>query len=112
MYTRKTLMAALRKSLKRARIEYHDLPHAIHANSEWEDSPRAPILIKIDKSAAGDTPCTIHELLHVELDERLRAIFDDELNEVVIAAVEAHLVGKLAPVSLSWWRKAIHRRIK
>ena len=110
MLSRNSIMARLRSLLGRAEIEYHDLPHTINANVEWDSS--GPIKIKIDKSGAGDIPCTIHELLHVVVDEFVDKYFDDELSEVVVAALEDHLVKSMSTRSLSWWRKEIHKRIK
>lgn len=108
--SRNKLMLKLRGLLDRARVVYRDLPHSRDAESEWTED--GPIDITIDKSAAGDTACTVHELLHVQLDPILRPIFDDDLNEVVIRALEEYLVKEMSPKSRSWWRDQIHRRIK
>lgn len=95
------------------RIEYHDMPTSKSAEVEWEGDQIT--LIKIDKSSVGDIEATIHELLHVFLEERFRAMgVDDEIEEVCVQALEEDLMEKInkSARTYNWWRDETHRRIK
>lgn len=110
-YTRRTLLNTLRKTLdERVKsITYVELPHNHEAQAEWEGDD-GPINIYLDSAKAGDICAVFHEMLHPLLN--LGTLFDDELEEEIVYALDQHLYKKLGKKATKAWRDAIAAKVK
>lgn len=111
-WTAELLERACRDALlERARIRFRKLNNSL-AEAEWTSGHRAA-QVQVDDHKIGRRAGTIHELLHLVLDDVLTD-FDEGLQEVIILAFEDHLDEIIAKSKRrdAWWRKHIQAKVK
>jgi len=102
-----SLERALRKALReRASLKVLALPPPLAADVTWTDAGKAHL--RIDDHDVGLRPGVLHELMHVVLEEELRA-FADPLAEEFVLALERLMDQRISSSRrrLAWWRKEI-----
>ena len=110
-WTFETLERALRLALMgRARLRQAVLPQNA-AEVEWSEGTKARITL--DNFSVGHLRGTLHELMHVILDDDLRP-FGDALAEDAIEAWEESLADRImgSPRRKLWWRRSINGHLR
>lgn len=111
-WTLDSLERACRKVLmERSSLRLKALPISRSADCEWVE-PDGHAKMRVDPHEVGLRTGTVHELLHVALNETLAA-FDEHLAEEVVCAFEARLNARISNSKrrVAWWRRAINGKL-
>lgn len=112
-WTLDAIERACRKVLtERSSLKLKALPLSRSADCEWVE-PGGHAKMRVDPHEVGLRTGTIHELIHVALNESL-AGFDDDMAEEIICAFEVRLNTRisLSKRRVAWWRKAISGKLR
>lgn len=86
----------------------------LSARVDWDSiKPLQNVYIRVDNDKDGRIRSVIHELLHIEFYNTLEPLFNEELEEVVILALEDQLYAYVHehPHRVSLWRRAIEEKL-
>lgn len=99
-------------SSPKAQLSIRPLANA-SASVTWEGQPPDQIKITVDPDREGRIRCVAHELLHVVFSDDLRTLVDDDLDELIILALENAIVDyiKDSKPRLAAWRRAIEAKL-
>lgn len=107
-WTVERLERACRAALaNRTRIRGEALPVGYDADVQGAGSG-GPLSVRHDLHKTGLIDTAVHETLHDVLGDTLSPVFDDDVEESIIAVLEARLCSRIknSRRRLDWWRAA------
>jgi hypothetical protein len=98
--------------MERSSLRLKALPISRSADCEWVE-PDGHAKMRVDPHKVGLRTGTIHELMHVALNDTL-ADFDEDLSEEIICAFETRMNTRISESKrrIAWWRKAISGKLR